>query len=96
LINQYRRPDGALMQHLDTYRLADAHEALELDLDELLEQGILLIEWADRIQDLLPAEALWIHMKLIGDEQRQMRFEPHGVRYEQITTEIRRLIFGAA
>ena len=41
---------------MDAYRLDSAPEAAELDLDEMLAQGSLLIEWPERIREVLPAE----------------------------------------
>ena len=38
---------------MDAYRLQDAAEAFDLDLDRMLEDGALLVEWADRIQAAL-------------------------------------------
>ena len=40
--------------HVDLYRLADAAEAGDLGLDEMLAAGVVLIEWADRAEGVLP------------------------------------------
>jgi tRNA A37 threonylcarbamoyladenosine biosynthesis protein TsaE len=39
---------------MDAYRLEGAADAVDLDLDRMLEDGALLIEWADRIKNALP------------------------------------------
>ncbi len=57
LVNQYRRPDGTRLFHLDAYRLTGGKEAEDLDIDLMLENGVLIIEWADRILDVLPERA---------------------------------------
>lgn len=93
LINQYRRPDDAEIQHLDAYRLKDEGEAEVLDLDGLIEQGILLVEWPERIQKILPADHLWIEMYWIADEQRRMVFLPHGDRNVQLASVLRQQIY---
>ncbi|MBN2047406.1 MAG: tRNA (adenosine(37)-N6)-threonylcarbamoyltransferase complex ATPase subunit type 1 TsaE, partial [Anaerolineaceae bacterium] len=50
LINQYRPLNGdGLIYHLDAYRLQSGFEAEELDLDTMLDTGILIIEWPERI-----------------------------------------------
>jgi tRNA threonylcarbamoyladenosine biosynthesis protein TsaE len=49
LVNQYRRADGSLLFHLDAYRLESVPEAEELDLDAMLEEGALIIEWPERL-----------------------------------------------
>lgn len=94
LANLYRRPDGACLHHLDAYRLQNALEAEDLDLDAMLESGALLVEWAERIKEALPAAALWINMRWVADEQRGMTFQPYGKRYEQLLGEFRRRVFG--
>lgn len=48
--------------HIDCYRIKKASELLKLGLKEILEnpQNIVLIEWAERIQRVLPKNAIWI------------------------------------
>lgn len=94
LVNTYRRPDGKNLLHLDAYRLGSAYEAEELDLTLMLENGILLVEWAERISAALPVECLQIKMRWIADEQRGMVFFPKGERYERLLAEFRRKAFG--
>ncbi len=48
--------------HVDCYRLAGADELDELGLDEALEEGAVLIEWAERVADRLPGDRLEIHL----------------------------------
>lgn len=81
LVNTYRRADGAVLNHLDAYRLQDALEAEALDLDNLVEAGPLVVEWPERILAALPADNLWIVMDWVADEHRRMLFTPHGEAY---------------
>jgi tRNA threonylcarbamoyladenosine biosynthesis protein TsaE len=39
LVNEYRRPDGCCLYHLDAYRLSSAWEAEDLDLERMIENG---------------------------------------------------------
>jgi tRNA threonylcarbamoyladenosine biosynthesis protein TsaE len=94
LCNEYRRSDGRVLYHLDAYRLANAIEAADLDLDAMLEAGMMAVEWAERIQAALPGERLWLKLRYIADEQRAMVFLPEGSRYEQIVAEFRHQSFG--
>jgi tRNA threonylcarbamoyladenosine biosynthesis protein TsaE len=54
LVNMYRRPDGDNLYHLDAYRLNSVEEAIDLDLDNLLDNGALVVEWPERIEAALP------------------------------------------
>lgn len=94
LVNVYHRPDGVCLYHLDAYRLQDALEAEDLDLEPMLATGILALEWPERIVSVLPPQRLWIQMSWLADEQRGMTFTPHGARYEQLLDEFRRRAFG--
>jgi len=93
LVNHYHRPDGAQMYHLDAYRLQDARDAEVLDLDNLMETGILVVEWPEKIQSALPVENLWLEMFWIADEQRRMMFLPHSERYQHMVEELRHQIY---
>ena len=60
IVNLYRRLDGGKFHHLDAYRLYDAKEAEELDLETNIDSGPLVVEWADRISAALPSDHLWV------------------------------------
>jgi tRNA threonylcarbamoyladenosine biosynthesis protein TsaE len=94
LVNQYRRPEGYFLYHLDAYRLRDSRDAEDLDVELMLENGILLVEWAERIRSVLPGENLWINMNYIADEQRGLVFQPSGQRYEDLMIAFRQKAFG--
>ncbi|MFC1529807.1 tRNA (adenosine(37)-N6)-threonylcarbamoyltransferase complex ATPase subunit type 1 TsaE [Gemmatimonadota bacterium] len=47
--------------HLDLYRVKDSAEFLAFGLDEWLDtDGVTLIEWADRVAELLPAHSITV------------------------------------
>ena len=94
LCNEYRRPDGRVLYHLDAYRLANAAEAVDLDLDYMMENGAMAVEWPERIAAALPPTRLWLKLHYIAEEQRGMVFLPEGSRYEQIVAEFRHQSFG--
>lgn len=96
LVNVYRRGDAAQFFHMDAYRIASVAEGEELDLDSMLDSGPLLIEWADRIEKILPCEKLWITLEHVGEEHRQMRFEASGKRCDALLSGLRRSMFGVA
>jgi len=96
LVNLYRRPEGDKLFHLDAYRLSGAAEAEDLDIEALLEAGPLVIEWADRIQEALPKERLWVTLQWVDDDQRDMVFSACGARYTSILNDLRKHIYGVA
>ena len=94
LINLYRRPDGGKLYHLDAYRLEGPKEVVDLDLDAMLESGPLIIEWAERILPALPKEHLWISLRLVGPQQRDLIFTAHGSRYQSLLAKFRQRLYG--
>jgi tRNA threonylcarbamoyladenosine biosynthesis protein TsaE len=94
LVNVYRHPDGDCLYHLDAYRLNNVAEAIDLDLDDMLSRGPLVVEWAEKIQPALSAEGLWVHMKYIDEEQRDMIFSAKGKHFEDMLAQLRKQIYG--
>jgi len=94
IVNMYRRPDQVNLYHLDAYRLQDAVEAEDLDMELMLELGALVVEWPERIAAALPATYLKINMRWIADEQRGLVLLPQGERYDSLIGDFRRRVLG--
>jgi tRNA threonylcarbamoyladenosine biosynthesis protein TsaE len=94
IVNVYRGGDEARLFHMDAYRLDSTPEAEELDLDAMLTQGPLIIEWPERMDGLVPAENLWVHLEHLAEEEREMRFHASGERYDRLLEVVRRAAYG--
>lgn len=58
------RHEGRLvLHHLDAYRLDGPGDAADLDLDDLLETGVTVIEWGNRIAQILPVDRFTITLR---------------------------------
>ncbi len=57
------------VSHYDLYRLKRASEMDELGLEEALDDGAALIEWPERAEGRLPADALTVHLS--ADSERR-------------------------
>jgi tRNA threonylcarbamoyladenosine biosynthesis protein TsaE len=67
--------------HLDAYRLNNPNEFLDLGAEEYFQSdGLVLIEWADRVADCLPADRLDIQIEVAGDSARRFELTAHGAR----------------
>lgn len=95
LVNVYRRPEGSRLFHMDAYRLNSTGEAADLDIDAMLENGPLVVEWADRIQEVFPEEYLWLSMRWIEETQRDMVFSARGDRHSFLLDYLGKHVFGA-
>jgi len=70
LIHEYR--GGRLpLFHADLYRLTDAREIDELGLDEIGEDGVLAIEWAEKLHRVIPG-AVAVRIDQSNDEMRTL------------------------
>ncbi len=94
IVNEYRRADNQRLYHLDAYRLDNALDAEFLDFDRMLSQGPIVIEWAERIMEVLPEQHLWISFSYTGVEHRAMMLKPEGKRYEMMVDGLRRNLYG--
>lgn len=86
LINRYRAADGRTLHHADCYRLQDAPaEMWDAGLGDLFAgDEIVVIEWADRIPGLLPAERLDILFDDLDEDRRRLTLVAHGPRWAAI------------
>ena len=77
LIHEY---EGRLpVYHFDTYRLGDIDEFLELGADEYMSgDGVCFIEWADRMEEVLPRDRLTIEFEITGELTRRLRLAAGG------------------
>jgi len=52
--------------------------------------GLVVVEWADKIQDLLPADSLSIKLAVTGENSRQLRLTPGGPHSKKLLTDFMR------
>lgn len=79
LINEY--PDGEVpIYHLDLYRLADSSEMSGIGAEEyFMKPGIVLIEWAENGGSFIPANRFEIHLDIVDEKSRRIKFVRKGV-----------------
>jgi tRNA threonylcarbamoyladenosine biosynthesis protein TsaE len=94
LVNVYRHPEGGKLFHLDAYRLSGPAEAEDLDVTAMLDTGPLVVEWAERIREVLPSDCLLMAMTYVDENCRDMIISAQGMRYELLLADIRKQIYG--
>lgn len=83
LIHEYegRHP----VYHMDFYRIAPGSWEPDLGIEDYLwGDGVCVIEWAERIESLLPSDHLSISMKIMGPRKREMAFIANGEQHRGI------------
>ena len=65
------------LYHLDAYRLSSAEDLKELGLENILKdkKNLVVIEWAERVKDILPADTVWLKFEHGGGDKRRIIFE---------------------
>ena len=62
-----------LLTHVDVYRLSGAREADEIGMREILSgSGVCLVEWAEKIGELLPTGCIQVTFTISGDDRREI------------------------
>jgi tRNA threonylcarbamoyladenosine biosynthesis protein TsaE len=89
LIREYRRgkraKTGIPLYHFDLYRLKNPRDILNLGYEEYFyNQGITVIEWAERMAGYLPPEFLKVEIEIKGETERAIRLTAKGQRYRKI------------
>jgi len=87
IINEYH---GKIpIYHFDLFRLNNAEEILELGYEEYFYgEGLTVIEWAEKIEQLLPKEYLKIDIKFKDRYERTISFIPQGDRFNKFLKEL--------
>jgi tRNA threonylcarbamoyladenosine biosynthesis protein TsaE len=69
LVEVYDTAKGVFW-HFDLYRLEEAQQVFELGWEEARADGIVLVEWAERLGTLLPEERLTVTLAIEGEGRR--------------------------
>ena len=76
LVNQYEGAGGRRIYHFDFYRINTLEEALDLGYVEYFYSGDLcLVEWPEKIEPLLPEDAVTVTITVGEDEERTFVIE---------------------
>lgn len=83
------------LYHFDLYRLDDPNEVLALGFDEYFYgQGICVVEWAQKAEEIWPREYLRVRLKVISETKRGLIFEAHGTNYARVLQWLQRDAYG--
>ena len=58
--------------HIDFYRIEDSKETEYLGIQEIFEHksALIIIEWADRVKNIIPKRAIWVKFKFVSENKR--------------------------
>lgn len=74
LINEYLTDAGPVF-HFDFYRLKSAAEAADIGTEDYLYSGALcLLEWPQRVEEILPDDTAEVNIEILPDGSRRITF----------------------
>lgn len=90
MLKEYRKARLPLF-HFDLYRIESITELYDLGYEEyLFGDGVTIIEWAEKMEELLPPEYLRIEIGWMNQNTREINFIPYGEHYQQIVAQLKR------
>ena len=79
LVNEYESRDGDTIYHFDFYRIKNEEEAMDIGIEDYFyNNSWCLIEWPEKVKNLLPLNAVEIHLSINEDESRTIVMDIEG------------------
>lgn len=60
--------------HVDAYRVENEEELEEAGFLDFLDECAVVVEWADKVKNILPESSLWIEIRYINENEREFKF----------------------
>ena len=86
IIKEYNTGEMPLY-HMDVYRLDGNTDGIGIE-EYFTKGGIVVIEWAKSIENILPDERLDIKFKIVDEDKRILVITPHGIKYEELCEDV--------
>lgn len=82
IFKKYKAAGKKKFFHFDCYRISKPKEILDLGFENIVADpdGIIAIEWADRIKKIIPKRAFWASFFIKGEKERIVAFKKAGGR----------------
>ena len=62
------------LHHFDMYRI-EAGDTDSTGLLDILGEAVVVVEWAEKLKSVLPADTIWMTIKIAGESDRKFAFE---------------------
>jgi tRNA threonylcarbamoyladenosine biosynthesis protein TsaE len=76
---RHHKIHGQNIYHIDLYRLEQIDELLALELEEIMQNknNIIIVEWADRMENILPKKRIDVEILYIDENSREIKITEH-------------------
>lgn len=87
LINEY--PAQIKLYHFDVYRLNNYSDLDDIGYEEYFSgKGVVVIEWAEKVAEIIPESAIFIHFEYIDENRRKITIKGLQDKLEEVCTDI--------
>ncbi|MFN3705161.1 MAG: tRNA (adenosine(37)-N6)-threonylcarbamoyltransferase complex ATPase subunit type 1 TsaE [Thermoflexales bacterium] len=92
----HRAQDSAALYHVDLYRATNEEDLRTLGLEEIIEDplGVVVIEWPERVQHLLPEHTIHVRLRTVDEYRRHLTFATQNTQAWQTLLAFRKATFG--
>jgi len=74
LINEYQSDDLSPVYHMDFYRIKNIDEAYDIGVEDYFyDNGFCLIEWPEKIEEILPLDVVYVKISVLDDNTRVLK-----------------------
>ena len=88
LINEY--PGRISLYHVDIYRLSGSRDLENMGYEEYFYcDGITVIEWAEKIKEILPEECFYVYLKYLDENKREIKISGYINKIEKISKKLK-------
>ncbi len=77
IVQEYQLPEKKRLYHLDLYRINSPESALAFGVDEFFDDpnGFALVEWPERVGNVIPDKAIKIILKHVSETEREINVQ---------------------
>lgn len=77
IAQEYKLKNGRRLCHLDLYRIDDVEAGLAFGVDEFIDDpdAVVLIEWSERIEEILPSNRTRVFIRHLGEDEREISIQ---------------------
>jgi len=87
MVHEY--PGRLVLVHIDLYRLEKVPPEMLPDLEEYIYGSqVVAMEWAERLEPLLPKDYLEVRLAITGEHERALTFIAHGPRSRELVARL--------
>ncbi len=90
IMNSY--PGNITVHHFDFYRLTGDNDIAELGFEDYFYDAVCVIEWSERLDELLPSDVLILLFEHLGKNRRLISITGSGQKSDEVISQLKEII----